>query len=105
MSDESTPASTEDDPVLEARPNAPPPGPGRVWTRLMLVGGGLLAAWGALVSAGVTFILVTGDPGPGGAVPLVIGGLVIGVSPVAFGGILLATGLKRWRATRASDSD
>lgn len=60
-----------------------------------------MAAWGAIVCVGLLFVLLAGDPGPGGPVPLVLGGLVIGVAPVLFGGTVCWTAVGYLRALRS----
>ena len=93
MNDASRPSS-------QGQPAASGAGRPPLWARVMLVGGGLLAAWGALVSAGILFVLATRDPGPGGPVPFILGGIVIGFSPILCGGGLFFIALKRLRQER-----
>ncbi len=75
-----------------------------IGTRLLLVGGGFMAAWGTLVTVALAVILVIQGPGPGGPIPFLLGGFVIGLAPIGFGAILLQLGRERLRQTRADDT-
>ncbi len=81
---------------------SPQPKPTPLRVRLLLIGGGLLAAWGTLVSAGIVFVAATRGPGSGGYTPLVLGGLVIGASPIFCGAMLFCIGLNQRKRERSS---
>jgi len=81
-------------------PAAGSPGPSPIATRLLLVGGGFLASWGALVTLALAAILIIQGPGPGGYVPFFLGAVVIGLFPTGFGVGLFLLGRQRRRQTR-----
>ena len=73
-------------------------------TRLLLIGGGFMASWGTLVTVALSVILVIQGPGPGGPIPFLLGGFVIGLTPIGLGAILLQLGRQRLRQTRDEDT-
>lgn len=100
MSESSTPCPEQHPGADIAETAVSPDMPSRLWARVMLIGGALMAAWGSLVSASIIVVLATRDPAPEGPVPLLLGGFVIGVAPILFGGIVCRMGHKILRATQ-----
>ena len=82
----------------------PGPTPIPLATRLLLLGGGFMAAWGTLVTVALLVILVIQGPGPGGPVPFLLGGVVIGLAPIGLGATLFQLGRQRQRQTREEDT-
>lgn len=81
---------------------APRPSPIATW--LLLIGGGFMAVWGALVTLGLLVVLFIQGPGPGGPVPFFLGGVVIGLFPIGFGSAVFWLARQRRRQTRMADT-
>lgn len=62
---------------------------------LLACGGALAASLGALLALGVALTLLTVPPPPGDVGPMIAGGLVVGIAPLAAGVAVFAWGVKR----------
>lgn len=104
MMDEITPNQGKQTHAGDSESGTPGARPVPIGTRLLLLGGGLMASWGALVTVALAVVLVIQGPGPGGPVPFLLGGFVIGLAPIGLGAILFQLGRQRLRQTRAEDT-
>ncbi len=69
-------------------------------TWALLLGGGFMGGWGTFVTVALLVILAVQGPGPGGPVPFLLGGVVIGLAPMGFGGFLFYLGRERRRESQ-----
>lgn len=102
MTDRITPNQSQPPDAGDSQLAKPGPRPIPIGTRLLLLGGGFMAAWGTLVTVALSVVLVIQGPGPGGPTPFLLGGFVIGLAPIGFGAILVQLGRERLRQTRAN---
>lgn len=75
----------------------PSPGTSSVWGWVMLILGGLVASGGGLMTLGLVVAFATGQVASEEAIRVVVGGAVIGLLPLAVGGVLFGFGIKKIR--------